>query len=247
MNINEQLTCKHCKEIFNEPVTLNCCGINICKRHIDELLSIDESNTFLCPFCDTESANQHFCINGLIQTLVQNKLHKLEMNSDHKVTFNSLKAEIEKLEAILKDPENIIYEEISELKRLVDLDRERTKRKIDELANNLIQKLEAYEARFKAENVLNLDLEDYNALLESSRKQMAEYEKFLNLFATKKEERKEMSKQTEKAICLLQNKTNELKSKLFSNLSLTYKSAEHDIEEFFGELLVKVSLYLNSL
>jgi chromosome segregation ATPase len=217
---------------------LTCCGENICKRHIDELLSIDDSNTFLCPFCDGENQNQNLRVNRLIQGFIENQLYKLEFNSDSKLKW--FKNEIEKLEVILKDPDNVIYEEISELKRLVDLDRETMKSKIDELANDIIQKLEAYEARFKAENVPNAGLEEYNALLESSRKQMAEYEKFLNLFATKKEERNEKSKQTEKTISNLQYKTNELKSKLFSNLSLFYKPTEHGVEHFFGELLVKV-------
>ena len=239
MNVNEQLTCKYCKEIFNDPVTLTCCAENICKHHIDELLSIDESNTFLCPFCNVKNAHQNLRVNRLIQSLIENQLHKLELNSDNKLTLEWFKKEIKKLEAILKDPENIIYEEISELKRLVDLDRERTKSKIDELANDLIQKLEAYEARFKTENVSNVDLEHYNALLETSRKQMAEYEKFLNLFSTKIEERHEKSNQSEKTIRNLKYKTNELKYKFFSNLSITYKPME---PEFFGELLVKVSL-----
>ena len=108
------------------------------------------------------------------------------------------------------------------------------------MANEIIERLEAYEARFKTENISNVDLEQYNALLESSRKQMAEYEKFLNLFSTEVEERNEKSKQTEKTISNLQYKMNELKSKMFSNLSLTYKSTEHGVEHFFGELLVKV-------
>ena len=242
MNVNEELTCKYCKEIFNEPITLNCCAENICKRHIEELLSIDESNTFLCPFCNEKNANQNLRVNRLIQRLIENKLHKLELNSDNKLTLEWFKKEIENLEAILKDPENIIYEEISELKRLVDLDRERTKSKIDELANDIIQKLEAYEARFKSENMQNADLEEYNALLKSSRKQMEEYVNFLNLFATKEEERKEMSKQSEKTISKLKYKIKELKYKLFSNLSLTYISSDLISDKhLFGELLVKVN------
>ena len=49
MNIIEELTCKHCHEIYDEPVTLNCCGDNVCKKHIDELLSHSlVENTFVC-------------------------------------------------------------------------------------------------------------------------------------------------------------------------------------------------------
>jgi hypothetical protein len=52
------------------------------------------------------------------------------------------------LAVLLKDPENFIYEEINELKRKVDLDREKSKKEIDELANDLIQQLESYETTF---------------------------------------------------------------------------------------------------
>jgi hypothetical protein len=39
MNIKEELTCKYCNEVYKNPITLNCCGENICKQHVEELTS----------------------------------------------------------------------------------------------------------------------------------------------------------------------------------------------------------------
>ena len=242
MDINEQLTCKYCKKIYNEPVTLNCCGDNICRCHIDQLLSIDESNTFLCPFCKVENANQNLCVNKLIQSLVKNKLHQLEFDSTHKHTLNRFKTEIEKLEAILKSPDNVIYEEIHELKRQVDLDREEMKLKIDTLANDLIQQLDSYEARFKAEYKKNLDSVYYNDLVESARRQLTENEEFLNLFSTKKEERDETIKKSEAMLSVLEAQVKRVKNKLFSDLQLTYKPTGGG--DLFGELIIKVKKFI---
>ena len=100
-----------------------------------------------------------------------------------------METEIENLETILKDPENYIFEEISELKRQVDLDRERLKSQIDEIADDLVHQLESHEKRFKSEYKSNVNLEDYNRLVETSRKQLGEFENFFNLFSNKNQER----------------------------------------------------------
>ena len=245
MNINEQLTCKYCNEIFNEPVTLNCCGENICKRHIDEFLSSNEKKTFACPFCNLENANQHFSINKLIQTLIENQLQEFEIDSNYKVRFNSLKVEITKLETLLKDPKNVIYDEMHELKRLVDLDRERLKLEIDTLADDFIQQIESYEKKFNSEYQTQVDLEHYQALVNSAKKHLAECERYFNSFSTKNKERDEKSVKSEKVINKLKSKILEFKEKLFANLLITYTPMENKIQDFFGNLMVKVGLNFN--
>ena len=242
MNLKEKLTCKYCNEIFNEPVSLNCCGENICKRHIDELFSIDESNTFLCPFCDLENAHQNSCTNKLIQSLIENQLHKLELDSKYKLALNKFKAEILNLETLLNDPYYYIYEEVHEIKRLVDLDRERLKSEVDELADDFIQQLGAYEEKFKSEYSTNVDLEHYQALVESFRKQLAEFEQFLGLFSAKREEKDEKINQSEKKINSLQYKIKEVKNKLLSGLAIKYVPMANNIQDLFGRLIIKVSV-----
>ena len=81
--------------------------------------------------------------------MLETELHAIRMNPNYEKTLNNFKMEIRNLQTILKDPENFIYEEINELKRQVDLDREKPKGEIDELADDLIQQLESYEKKFK--------------------------------------------------------------------------------------------------
>jgi hypothetical protein len=175
-----------------------------------------------------------------MQKMVENELHKFKINSNYKETLSKFKKEVVKLESILKDPDNVIYEVIHELKRRVDLDRERSKLQIDELADGFIKKLEELEQKFKSEYKSNVDLQSYDALVESSKRQLFEYERCLNLFSVKREEQDEKTKQSEKAISSLKLKKKELNEKLFSNLSIKYRQKQNEKEDLFGKLIIKV-------
>ena len=65
MNIKDELTCKYCKQIFNNPITLSC-GDSICKHHIEELISNNTSNKFACPLCNEEILNQNLSVNKIL-------------------------------------------------------------------------------------------------------------------------------------------------------------------------------------
>jgi chromosome segregation ATPase len=241
MNAREKLSCKYCNQIYKAPITLTCCGGNICKQHIDEFIATNSSNNFLCPLCHNQNSNQNLNINQLIQDLVENGLPDFEVDSKFKIIFENLKTEIQNLETVLKDPENVIYDEINELKRQVDLEKERLKIEIDTMASDLIQQLESYEARFKTEYKTNVDFEHYNALVESSRKQLEEYENCLNLFSAKYKEQKEKGTQKKKLVKSLQSEIVELKNKLFSNLSISFKPIGGKANNSLGKLIIKVS------
>ena len=142
MNIVEHLTCKHCNKIYKDPVFLNCCGGNICKLDIADLLSKSSTGLFSCPHCNTDLKEEKFQLNTTLKVLInQAELHKFKINPDYVKTFKNFKEKIAKLENIHNDPENLIYEKISELKNKVDLDRERAKMEIDQLADGFIEKL----------------------------------------------------------------------------------------------------------
>jgi hypothetical protein len=222
---------------------LICCGDKICKQHIEELIANNSSTKFMCPLCNEENRTQNFNVDKFMQKMIENQLHKFEISPRHIEILEQLKTEIKNLETIVKNPENLIYDEINELKRQVDLDREQSKCKIDELADELIQKLKSYEVKFKTEYKTNIDLEHYNALVDSSRMQLDEYEKCLKYFSTKYKERKEKSKQSEKLIASLQLNIKEVKENLFSNLVLAYKPMASSFKDLFGKLIIKV--YLN--
>ena len=244
MNIQEKLTCRYCHAIFNHPITLICCGENICKQHIDELIKESSSNKFMCPFCSQENANQNFHCVKLIQNLIDMELHKFKMDPKYKTALHNLNKEIERLEVILKDPESIIFEEISELKRQVDLDRESLKMEIDYQADGLIQELESYEKIFKTKYQNNVDFVTLNDLLESSRKKLKDFENCLNLFSVENNERFETTGVIEKTINILQTEFEDIKYELMSNLIINYRPFEKNLGMLLGKLIVEVGLLI---
>jgi hypothetical protein len=233
MNIKEELACKHCNKIYTNPIFLFFCGESICNQHI----IINSSNKFTCPFCNEENADGHFKANKLIEELISRKLHQFKINQNNERVFSSLKTEIQNLETILKDPENYIYEEINELKRQVDLDRENLKYQIDTLAGGLIQQLETYGKRFRNDYNSNKDLACYNDLVESSKKELAEYETYLRLFSA---ENKKINVDSEKLVEKLKLTISELKDVLFSNVSIKHKKTDIAAESMFGKLIIQV-------
>ena len=241
MNINEKLSCKYCREIFKQPITLICCGKSICKQHLDTIINESSSNTFSCPVCNQENIKQNIHCNELIEDLIEMELHKFKFEPKYKITMDNLKMEIDNLENVLNDPEKIIYEEISELKRQVDLDRESLKMEIDTLADGLIQQLESHEKRFKSEYKTNIDLKKYNELVESSKANLKKYEKCLNLFSVGNDARNEKTAEAEKTIHFLRTKIEGIKNELFTHLAINYHPIEKKRDELFGKLVTKVS------
>ena len=243
MNIKEELTCQHCNQIYNHPIQLNCCGESICKQHIEDLISDKSSNKFVCPFCVEVNTNQNFKAIKSIENFIQRKLHEFKLNPKFETTMNNLKKEIANLEKILKDPENYIFEEISELKRQVDLDREELKSQIDDLADDLIKQLDANEKRFKAEYKADIDFSLYDDLVNEFKSHSNEFEKCLKLLSVENEKREEKCTESEKLIETIQPKIKELKESLFSMVSIKYEKAETNIENIFGKLIIQVSVF----
>ena len=242
MNIKEELTCKHCNEIYRNPIILNCCGKSICKHHVDELIANKTSNTFSCSLCNQENSNENFIIHELMVKLIKRELHEFKLDSKCEIIFKKLKLEIQNLDAILKDPENLIYEEISELKRQVDFDREKLKLHIDKLSDDIIQQLETYEQMFKSEYKSNIDLKHYNELVESSKEQLRQYEEFLNSFSSTKEQQDEKNNQNEMLTAKLRFKIKEATNKLFSCVSIKYKSTEFKLKEYIDKTFSKLEI-----
>ena len=236
--MNREFTCKICDEIYTNPITLNCCAENICKKHVEQIMS---RGTFTCLLCKEENYNQNLKVNKFVEKLIAQDLHKYEIESKYQETLNNLEKEVEKIEAILNNHDKVIHEEINELKRQVDLEREILKSQIDERADDLIQQLESYEAKFKTEYKTIVDFEHYNSLVESSRKKLEEYESCLNLFSAKHQEREEKYIESENMIKNLQAEIVELNNRLVSNLSITYKPFRGNMEDLYGQIITKVS------
>ena len=96
----------------------------------------------------------------------------------------------------------------------------------------VLKEFGTYEKKFKSEYKSNIDLKHYNDLVESSRKQLAEYQKCLSLISTDREERDKATNQSEQVIDMLQSKIKKAKNNIFSNLSIRYESYDFNLDYY---------------
>ena len=238
MDIKEELTCTYCSEILKEPITLNCCGENICKEHLRLLLSNESSNVISCPCCNSDIEKQGLQVNKLIQKLIEKELHKFKIDPKFKELIRTFNTEIRALEKIVNEPEDLIYETLSEVKRMVDLDREKAKAQIDHLANEIIQRLDNYESEFKLN--CKSKLVEFNSFIAECKRQLCENEKYINLFSIDNSDREDKGVQTEMIIRNLVFKRNKLENDLFCQLKFNYHQSHWNIDDYFGKLKVSV-------
>jgi hypothetical protein len=176
----------------------------------------------------------------LIQKLIENELHKFKIYPKYRDLISNFKFEIDAIEKIVNDPENLIYEKFSEIKRQVDLDREKTKSQIDDLANEIIEKLDGYEKEFRSDCKDKLNLNNYNDLISESKKQLDENSKYINLFSIENSDREEKSLEANKLITNLQSNRNILDKDLFCKKTFKYKESYLRVVDFFGRLIVSI-------
>ena len=239
MNLEEDIKCAICKEILLDPVSLNCCGENVCKKHIDEILSKQAKNEIACPLCKSDIQNQKFHINKAMKSLIERELHKIKINPEHENLLKSFKEKIKMFEAMQSDPETFIFEESAELRRLVDLDRENAIKEINELADDLINKLKSYENQLKENTKSDSNLVDSKSTLEKMKKELDEYEKCLKSVFNTENDRKIKSEEVQKAIQLLNREIENYKYKLFENKSYVYEPMTDEFKKYFGKLTIK--------
>ena len=245
MNLIENLTCKHCKKIYTEPVFLSCCGKNICKADID-VISKFSTGSFSCPICNTTIQNRKFQINETLQVLIDEaELHKIKIDPEYLKTLNDFREKIATIENVHKDPFNVVYEKISELKMKVDLDREKAKAEIDKLADDMMKKLNSWETEFKAQSKSKEILSYYDNVIANMKTNLNEYEKCLKSMSFTDEERKKSKHAVSDAIKILDAETESFKNKLFKHKSLTYEPIKAEVGSLFGKLIVGGHIYIN--
>ena len=242
MNIKEDFRCKYCYETFNDPVSLFCCGENVCKKHIDELLL--QTENISCMFCDKALPKQEFHINKVLKNLIDRELPNLTIDQKYEDVLEQLKEKIDQIENMHDDPENVIYTKISELKRQVDLDRENAKLKIDQAADEIIKKLDSYETELKAECHSISDSEYDRNLVANMKIKLIEYESVLRSLRMTHQEREKKCNEIEQAIFSLETEIQEFESKLFKNKTLEYRPMKNKIGRVFGKLIVSIIILL---
>ena len=237
MNIIEELTCKQCRQIYDEPVTLNCCGENVCKKHIEQLLLVH--NTFACPICDADNKNQSTTTNKTLKNLIERELQNLKIDPNYEYVFTNFKEKVKNIENIHNDPEHKIKEKIGELKRQVQLDKEEAISEINKLAETILTRLNSLEADFIKDCKSKDILDYYSQLIKRMITELNDFEKCLKSLKNVDEDRKKKSNEIENLSSNLDKETDEYENKLFKYKSISYVPMKPEIKNLFGSLNVR--------
>lgn len=207
------IKCPSCQRTLAQPVVLPC-GDTICKSHVVK-------GTIKCPKClaDHSIPEAGFPINSLVEELLKNEFAKLDLGPGHKVAVESLeelKKIVDKLKRIRDDPKLEINRVISDLKNKIDLRREEEKRRIDNEALGLIQRLETCENASKA--ALNLNIVKMSSegqiLIESLEGQLVTWDQELNSFLRNQKKWKKIHEETVDKYKLLREEMDRIEKNL---------------------------------
>ena len=167
----EYLTCKHCEEILNEPVTLDC-GHNVCKYHIDE-----QATSFKCPRCDFEfnPQNKKLRVNEDLKNLANKQLSEQNLDKANEDMLKNFRDKIEILQGMHHGQgQGSTDNRFSEMRNQIEIDKNELKNQIDILVEDIMKSLDSYEKGFK-KYYSNLvvkglsDLNKYERALKSSK------------------------------------------------------------------------------
>ena len=127
--MDEILTCKKCNKFYLEPVLLPC-SKQTCRSHVEDYsYSIDKEyvRIFKCEFCDGEHEipeNGFPVIQSLVEILNLN-LHLNDKGKEAHDLIGKFDTIVSDLNFTNKDPENFIYDYISNTRNQIHLERER--------------------------------------------------------------------------------------------------------------------------
>ena len=162
--LKSSLTCSNCSKIFKDPVELPCQDL-ICKEHLNEK-EVLKQNKIKCIECklEFEVKNKDFksvkAYNKLLNDQVY--LSQEEINLKLKIE-ESIKIFHKKYEELTQS-KNLLeldcHNHFQEVRRQIDLHREKLKKKIDEIALDMIENTKKIEA-----SCLNSFKDDLNSFL----------------------------------------------------------------------------------
>jgi uncharacterized protein YlxP (DUF503 family) len=243
------LNCEYCDELLNgSPVVLSCCDATICSEHIEyKQVKVNETKTiqvFECELCQCSHnmKNKRFVINKLAERLLKIELDKISLGDAYvKVNkeIEKLESSLRKLNGLIQDPKNYIYEYISCVKRDVDLRREKLKAEIDKICGEMITKLENYQNECY-ENIESLKLKEKNdEIITEIQAKLDEWTQTNKrvLMVSTDQQRNEIELKAKHFDINLTEKTKQLQSDILMNKHWFHETNKKVAEEFERELV----------
>ena len=148
-----QLTCSYCSRIFKDPIQLPC-DDSICHEHLSERNVVKE-NRIKCKKCNEEFVvkGKQFRSNDDLRKLLERSESYLskDESSLKKLLEDSMRKSFQFYDEFIQNKsilESNVYDHFQEMRFQVDEQREELKKKIDDIALAMIDKLKKSEAMF---------------------------------------------------------------------------------------------------
>ena len=238
------LLCNICQSILKDPINLPCFCM-ICHKHLKD--DTVKNGLISCLPCGEE-----FVASDIIVKF--NKLAEISLGAEDylsqdekrmKSEINDLLVQFQELSSRFSEERDTFelnsHKKFAEIKRLIDIQREELKAKIDEIALAMIKKIEDYEAVSKKKLSETRLFKEFK--LEEEKENLdAEFRKFeLNI-----EHAKQLKTENEAKIQDLQSRIDEFGQMTSQIQACSFKPAENVSTSVFGSLALKKFRHLVS-
>jgi len=184
--------------------------------------------------------NYKFPINEKSQKLLEADMGEIEEEYEnaHYEIYYRLKKSIEKMTNLIGDPEYFIFEHVADLKREIDLRKEKLKEKIDEICDDMIQKMEKYQKECY-ENAKRAKLAEKNAeLIKEMQAKLEKWEDIDTILVETPFEMNVICTEIKKYDTMLVEKIDALRNELLMNKVWNYVENELVLKQFEKELIL---------
>jgi hypothetical protein len=249
--MNQLLTCtyKNCNKYYYEPLFLPC-SKNICRCHIEELTNNHASKSINCPFCQNnhELPENGFPINQDLFTLIKLNLHLTEKEKDANELMHKFEVIFNDFNQINKDPENYIFNYISNVRNKIDIERERLVLKINQISDDMLNRLKDFQDECKS-NLSRLESLNTNHSLHLEKMQLncIKWKSQLRTPNLDQNQVNELINEINEMIQVSDEKLSEYKSSILNEKECLFIPKCLDFEEnLFGKFELDKSISANS-
>jgi WD40 repeat protein len=224
-HVKEAFVCKYegCNKFFEDPVIIDC-GVTVCRVHVDDLLSKENiiNDSFKCKICKEQHLvpREGFIFNRNMRIALSGDSHLTEEQREVRKTVKEFEDTLSKINNIINEPADYLDDYVKELRRKNDLQREELKEKIDNIALDMIDKIDQFEdeckKKLKSSGIQKEDLSQYTSLVEACK----------NSIRTKdadEEELKKLIKSVQKMCNKSMEKLKEIETKILNNRSIEFE------------------------
>jgi len=256
--INNLITCKICKQVLEEPVSLPC-QKTICSKHL--LNETDVNSIYECFFCNKSHQidRKELTVHEEIQKLIDKKnkfVNKdfIDFGVNNRLARDSceiLQSILDEAKLLSNDPAYFVHEFFSDLKNEIDQKKEEYVEKIEEKYETIMNQVLELEKECKAKT--KKEANDLEKIIQEVDDTLKKWNESLNqLNFSKDDEWKSMRFDAAKQVEKLEDEMEKLKNDLLLNKDYEFIPIDIKDETLFGNFQVsnfeigKINMILNN-